>query len=145
MVFEGWLYFLKNTEIFDPIDRICIPGGFQPSFHSETASSTTFYLCVWKKTFCIFENPSILSTPGWLCTLVSTNEDIVTRSNPLTQPWLIWQLIIMVRANVLMASQMKDYSELKVPTHALRKNLPRPKMQPEVTESMRQDNARAPC
>ena len=28
MVFEGGFYFLKNTVIFDPIDRIWILGGF---------------------------------------------------------------------------------------------------------------------
>ena len=58
--------FLKNTVIFDPIDRIWIFWGFQPSVHSETASSAIFYLWVWKMTFFIFENPGILSTPGWL-------------------------------------------------------------------------------
>ena len=42
--------------------------GFQPSVHSETASSAIFYLWVWKMTFVIFENPGILSTPGWLYT-----------------------------------------------------------------------------
>ena len=52
--------------IFDPIDRKWIFGGFQPSVHSETASSAIFYLWVWKMTFLIFENPGILSTPGWL-------------------------------------------------------------------------------
>ena len=66
MVFEGGFYFLKNTVIFDPIDRIWIFGSFQPSVHSETASSAIFYLWVWKMTFFIFENPGILSTPGWL-------------------------------------------------------------------------------
>ena len=66
MVFEGGFYFLKNTLIFDPIDRIWIFWGFQPSVHSETASSAIFYLWVWKMTFFIFENPGILSTPGWL-------------------------------------------------------------------------------
>ena len=40
--------------------------GFQPSVHSETASSAIFYLWVGKMTFFIFENPAILSTPGWL-------------------------------------------------------------------------------
>ena len=66
MVFEGGFCFLENTVIFDPIDRIWILGGFQPSVHSETASSAIFYLWVWKMTFFIFENPGILSTPGWL-------------------------------------------------------------------------------
>ena len=66
MVFEGGLFFWKNPVIFDPIDRIRNSGGFQPSVHSETASSTIFYLWVWKKTFFVFENPEILSTPGWL-------------------------------------------------------------------------------
>ena len=51
MVFEGVFCFLKNTVIFDPIDRIWILGGFQPSVHSETASSAIFYLWVWKMTF----------------------------------------------------------------------------------------------
>ena len=64
MVFEGG-FILKNTVIFDPIDRIWIYEGFQPSVHSETASSATFYLWVWKMTS-FFENPGILSTPGWL-------------------------------------------------------------------------------
>ena len=59
---------LKNAAIFDPIYRIWIAGGFQPSVHSETASSTIFYLWVWKMTFSIIENPWILSTPGWLKT-----------------------------------------------------------------------------
>ena len=68
MVFEGGFYFLKNTVILDPIDRIWIFGRFQPSVHSETASSAIFYLWVWKMTFFIFENPGILSTPGWLYT-----------------------------------------------------------------------------
>ena len=45
MAFEG---FFENTVIFDPIDRIWIPEGFQPAVHSETASSTIFYLWVWK-------------------------------------------------------------------------------------------------
>ena len=66
MVFEGVLFFWKNAVIFDPIDSIWIPGGFQPSVHSETASSTIFYLWVWKLTFFVFENPGVLSTPGWL-------------------------------------------------------------------------------
>ena len=51
MVFEGGFILLKNIVSFDPIDRIWIPGGFQPSVHSETASSTIFYLLVWKMTF----------------------------------------------------------------------------------------------
>ena len=66
--------FWQNTVIFEPIDRIWIPGGVQPSVHSETASSTMFYLWVWKMTFCIFENPGILSTPGWLYVFV--HEDV---------------------------------------------------------------------
>ena len=45
--------------ISNPIDKIWILGGFQPSVHSETASSATFYLWVWKMTFFIFENPGI--------------------------------------------------------------------------------------
>ena len=56
--------------IFEPIDRIWNSGGFQPSIHSETASSTIFYLWVWKMTFSICENPKILSTPGWLYTYI---------------------------------------------------------------------------
>ena len=77
MVFEGGFYFLKNTVIFDPIDRIWIFWDFQPSVHSETASSAIFYLWVWKMTFFIFENPEILSTPGWLymCTCVCRHVD----------------------------------------------------------------------
>ena len=66
MVFEGGFDFLDNNVIFDPIDRTWIPGGFQPPVHSETASSTIFYLYVWRMTFLISENPGILSTPGWL-------------------------------------------------------------------------------
>ena len=66
MVFEGGFMFLKNSVMFDPIDRIWNSGGFQPSVQSETASSTMFYLWVWKVTFIVFENPKILSTPGWL-------------------------------------------------------------------------------
>ena len=66
MVFEGGFIF-ENIVIFDPIDRIWIFWGlFQPSVHSETASSAIFYLWVWKMTVCILENPGILSTPGWL-------------------------------------------------------------------------------
>ena len=74
MVFEGGFYFLKTTVIFDPIDRIWIFGGFQPSVHSGTASTAIFYLWVWKMTFFVFENPGILSTPGWLyaCMYVRT-------------------------------------------------------------------------
>ena len=49
--------------IFDPIDRIWIFGGFQPSVHSETASSVIFYLWLWKMTFFIVENPGILWDP----------------------------------------------------------------------------------
>ena len=49
MFFEGDL-FVKSAVIFDPIDRIWIPRCFQPSVHSTTASSTTFYLLVWKIT-----------------------------------------------------------------------------------------------
>ena len=45
MVFEGGLHFSKNTVIFDPIDY-GFWGGFQPSVHSETASSALFYLWV---------------------------------------------------------------------------------------------------
>ena len=33
--FRRGFYFLKNTVIFDPIDRIWIFCGFQPSVHSE--------------------------------------------------------------------------------------------------------------
>ena len=66
MVFEGGFYFLKKNVIFDPIDRIWTFVGFQPSVHSETASSAIFYLWVWKMTFSSFENPGILSTPRWL-------------------------------------------------------------------------------
>ena len=57
--------------IFDPIDRMWNSGGFQPSVHSETASSTIFYL--WQgleNDLFIFENPEILSTPGWLYTYI---------------------------------------------------------------------------
>ena len=51
MAFEGGFHLLKNTMIFDPIDRIRIfSGGVQPSVHSETASSTVFDLWVWKMT-----------------------------------------------------------------------------------------------
>ena len=52
--------------ILDPIDGIWISGGFQPSVHSETASSTIFYLWVCQVTCFIFENPEILSTTGRL-------------------------------------------------------------------------------
>ena len=76
MVFEGGFYFLKNTVIFDPIDRIWIFGGFQPSVHSGTASTAIFYLWVWKMTFFVFENPGILSTPGWLYVYIYTYTDI---------------------------------------------------------------------
>ena len=63
-----WLLkgFLKNAVIFDPIDRIWIPRCVQPSVHSKTASSTIFYLWVWKMTFLVFKNSEILSTPEWL-------------------------------------------------------------------------------
>ena len=37
MVLEGGFNFLKNTVIFDPIDRIWNFGFFQPSVHSERA------------------------------------------------------------------------------------------------------------
>ena len=37
-----------------------IPRRFQPSVHSKTASSTIFYLWVWKLTFFDLENPEIL-------------------------------------------------------------------------------------
>ena len=57
MVFEWGFHFLKNTVIFDPIDRIWIWGGFQPSVHSETASSAMFYLWVWKMTFFVLKIP----------------------------------------------------------------------------------------
>ena len=57
MVFERGFIFLKTTVIYDPIDRMWIPGGFQPSVHSETASSTIFYLWVWKMTFLFLKIP----------------------------------------------------------------------------------------
>ena len=42
--------------------------SFQPSVHSETASSTIFYLWVWKMTFVIFEQPGFyLLQHGYLC------------------------------------------------------------------------------
>ena len=59
---------MKNTVVFDPIDGIWICRCFQPSVLSKTASSTIFYLWVWKMTFFIFENPEMVSTPGWLYT-----------------------------------------------------------------------------
>ena len=80
MVFEGGFIFLKSTIIFDPIDRIWNSGGFQPSVHSANASSTIFYLWVWKMTFLIFENPEILSTPGWLYVYVYVYAHIYTNT-----------------------------------------------------------------
>ena len=65
MGFEGGFLFWKNSMIFDPIDRIWILGGVQPSVHSETASSAIFYLWVWKMTFLMVENPGILSIQEW--------------------------------------------------------------------------------
>ena len=53
MVVEGGLSFLKHTVIFDPIDRTWIFRGFQPSVHSETASSTR----VWKMNFLFLKTP----------------------------------------------------------------------------------------
>ena len=76
MVFEGF-YLLKNTVIFDTIDRMWISGGFQPSVHSETASSTIFYLWGWKMTFYIFKNPEILSIAGWLYIYIYTHTSIL--------------------------------------------------------------------
>ena len=66
MVLKGCLHFLDNTVVLGP-HRFWIPECFQSSVHSKMASSTTFYLWVWKMTFFIVENPGILSTPGWLC------------------------------------------------------------------------------
>ena len=52
--------------VLDPTDRIWISRCFQPSVLSKTASSTIFYLWVWKMTVFLLENPEILSTPRWL-------------------------------------------------------------------------------
>ena len=50
--------------MIDPIDRIWIPGGFQPSVQSETAYILSMSLEDDLSSF--FENLGILSTPGWL-------------------------------------------------------------------------------
>ena len=72
MVFEGGLICLKNTVIFDPIDRTWISRCFQPSVLFKTASSTIFYLWFWEMIFFVFENPEILSTRGWLYIYIHT-------------------------------------------------------------------------
>ena len=51
---KGVLFSLKNTVIFDPIDRILISRCFQPSVLSKTASSTISYLGVWEMIFFCF-------------------------------------------------------------------------------------------
>ena len=57
MVVEEVFALLKNTVIFDSIDRIWIPSGFQPSVQCKTASSTIFHLRAWKMPFLLLKIP----------------------------------------------------------------------------------------
>ena len=67
MALEGVFVFLEKYRGSDPIDidRTCISRRVQPSVHSNTASSTIFYLWGSENVLFISENPWILSIPRW--------------------------------------------------------------------------------
>ena len=66
---------------FDPIDRTWISGGFQPSVHSDTASSTIFYLYMMgleNYLFYFLKIPRFyLLQDVYICPSVYTSVDIV--------------------------------------------------------------------
>ena len=70
MVFEGGFYFLKNTVIFDPIDRIWIFGGFSIFCPLRDGFICHILSMGLENDLFIFENPGILSTPGLLHTYI---------------------------------------------------------------------------